>query len=154
MIQRIQTIWLLISSLLAGLLFCGAIVHFSDDQGVKYILETTGVNKITVTGKQFLSGSNPLFIIIGAILLISLFSIFMYKSRKLQMRSTFLAIILTISLIIAEIVYSFMIINKYNLEISPGLFMFFPVFILVFLLLAYRGISRDEHLVKSYDRLR
>jgi amino acid transporter len=60
----------------------------------------------------------------------------------------------SICLIILVSYYSYLIVRYYNAELIPGIKMFFPLIILVTALLAYRGISKDENLVKSYDRLR
>jgi hypothetical protein len=50
--------------------------------------------------------------------------------------------------------YLFWVIGKYHSELIPGFKMFVPLVILVFGILAYVGIKKDENLVKSYDRLR
>jgi len=41
-----------------------------------------------------------------------------------------------------------------KIDIEPGLGTYFPLISLVFLVLAYRFILKDEKLVKSADRLR
>jgi hypothetical protein len=44
--------------------------------------------------------------------------------------------------------------RKYDSDIVWSFWMLLPVLIPVSLFLAYRGIKKDEDLVKSYDRLR
>ena len=44
--------------------------------------------------------------------------------------------------------------KKYGAELEPGLKMVIPLLIMISVTLAYRGISKDDRLVKSYDRLR
>jgi hypothetical protein len=45
-------------------------------------------------------------------------------------------------------------ISKFTATIIPGFKMIIPILILVFSILAYLGIRKDDRLVKSYDRLR
>ena len=63
-------------------------------------------------------------------------------------------ILLVIAFIIASVLYSYIILTKYNAEIIPGFKMVIPVIQLILSILAYRGIRKDDALVKSYDRLR
>jgi len=81
-------------------------------------------------------------------------AIFIFKNRKIQMKVVLILIILSIVLIIALIHVSFRIISKFDATIIPGIKMILPILILVFSILAYMGIRKDDRLVKSYDRLR
>jgi K+ transporter len=57
-------------------------------------------------------------------------------------------------LIALLVYYGITVIQRYHSELVPGIKMFIPVLILIFAILAYRGIKKDEDLVKSGDRLR
>jgi hypothetical protein len=50
--------------------------------------------------------------------------------------------------------YAYLAISNYEAVFTPGLKMVLPVILLILSMLAYRGIRKDELLVKSYDRLR
>jgi hypothetical protein len=63
-------------------------------------------------------------------------------------------IFLSAGLIIISIYYSYSVINRFDTKIIPGFKMVLPVLVFLFTLLAYRGIKKDDRLVKSYDRLR
>jgi len=76
------------------------------------------------------------------------------ENRKIQIWLIIMGVIPAISLTGLLGYYSYSIIDKYNASIDPGLKMIFPILILVFNILAYFGIRKDERLVKSYDRLR
>ncbi len=82
-------------------------------------------------------------------------SIFLFKNRKIQMRLTLLSFIITV----AGIVWSFVFYSQALKELNDQpykdeLGRFLPLLALVFTMLAYRFIRKDEKLVKSMDRLR
>jgi hypothetical protein len=96
----------------------------------------------------------PLSILFFLIPVLSVATIFLYKKRKLQLKATFAVIILVTGLIMLAVYYGVSIIHRYQAELVPGIKMFIPFLILIFAILAYMGIKKDENLVKSYNRLR
>jgi hypothetical protein len=50
--------------------------------------------------------------------------------------------------------YILIFIQSHNVSLVPGIKTFIPVVTIILSILAYRGIKKDEALVKSYDRLR
>jgi glucan phosphoethanolaminetransferase (alkaline phosphatase superfamily) len=85
---------------------------------------------------------------------LSAITILFFKNRSLQKRLVRFLIIVVIAFIFVSCLYAYVIITKYNSEIVPGFKMVIPLLQLVFSVLAYRGIIKDDKLVKSYDRLR
>jgi glucan phosphoethanolaminetransferase (alkaline phosphatase superfamily) len=96
----------------------------------------------------------PLSVLIIIIAAASLITIFIFKNRKVQLWLSLLLIILSAVFVIASIHVSFRIISKFEAKLIPGFKMILPILILIFSILAYRGIKKDDKLVKSYDRLR
>ena len=141
MIQRIQTIWLLLASAFAFLT-----MKLSFYSG----------HKINDPQKLFVSlnGSSPsilITVLTVAVAIVSLVLIFLYKDRKMQMKITFAAIVLSI----LTVVLYFLEIQKFvAAESSFDLTAVFVFIIPIFLFLALRGIYKDEKLIKSVDRLR
>ncbi|MGJ8736493.1 DUF4293 domain-containing protein [Zobellia laminariae] len=136
MIQRIQTIYLLIVALIAGILPFW-INLWSDVEG----------NEIFARNDVFISGA----FYISAVL--AIVTIVLFKNRKNQFVLNRLNMILNIFLL------GFFVYRSQNLsgEISvseKGIGMLIPVISIVFLVLANRAIKKDEDLVKSVDRLR
>ncbi|MBU2947176.1 DUF4293 domain-containing protein [Zobellia uliginosa] len=136
MIQRIQTIYLSIVILIAGVLPFW-INLWSDAEG----------NEIFARNDVFISGA----FYISAVL--ALISIVLFKNRKNQFVLNRLNMILNIFLL------GFFVYRSQNLsgEISvseKGIGMLIPVISIVLLVLANRAIKKDEDLVKSVDRLR
>lgn len=88
------------------------------------------------------------------IAVIALTSIFLYRKRKIQMKLTMTLIITELLLILLLTYYAFSIISSYHAIFVPTLYMLFPALCLIFSILAHSAISKDENIVRSYDRLR
>jgi len=145
MIQRKQSIWLLLAALLNAAVFLGA--NFSIETRIQNVLQT---NRYTVL--QHL----PSTLFILAAIVLSLIAIFLFRKRPLQMKMSLLALLATMAycfinwMRIKEVFANNKMISNY----SFGLASITPYFAIVFILLACLGIKKDEKLVKSLDRLR
>ena len=135
MIQRSQTLWLLLAAVCTFLTF---IFPF-------YNLNAIVVNE----SNEFTAKSNIALTILASIIgALCLFLIFLYKNRKLQLRLSFLALVL--SLIYIYLYYSY----KDESVSGVSFFSIFTFLIPIFILMAIRGIYRDIKLIKSLDRIR
>ena len=85
--------------------------------------------------------------IVGAIF--SLLGLFMFKNRKFQMKLIRLTVL--IEMIIG--VRLFMLLNKFEVVLNNTL-LFLMAFSLIALIMAYRGVKKDDDLVRSVDRIR
>jgi dipeptide/tripeptide permease len=141
MIQRLQSIWLLLAAAAA---FCS--LKFSFYSG-NMIAENQTKARVELTAQ-----SNLLLLILTAgVGIASLIAIFLYKNRKLQLR----IVLLTLLVSIINLVLFFMQTKKFVPDAGNyALTAVFALFIPVLLFFAIRGIRRDEKLVKSLDRLR
>jgi hypothetical protein len=155
MIQRKQSIYLLLTTALSVLFLATPIIRFADNSAVSYILGFKGLQNITATQNIDLIGKYlPLTMLLVITPVTSASAIFLYRNRKVQMKVTGLLIILILTMIALLAYYSLNISHTYNISIEPGLNMILPVLSLIFTFLAFRGIKKDEELVRSYDRLR
>ena len=154
MIQRIQTIWLLVSAISSGFLMRGGIVNFIDKTGQNYCVGFSGVFRLTDSGQNLIKGSVTLSYLIILIATVSVIAILLFKSRRIQKVLTLVLVTFATSIIILLTYHSFLLVKNYDLELVPGIKMFLPPVILIASVLAYRGIINDDRLVKSYDRLR
>ena len=136
MIQRVQTLYLLISAAISG----GLIFVFH--------LWTTE-NEAPVFAKDNIT---YLLLFLGSALL-SLISIFSYKKRQSQFVLGRLNIILNF-ILLGLFVYQLLIPPGESQISEKGVGIFIPIFSIVFLVLANKAIKKDEDLVKSVDRLR
>ncbi len=141
MIQRIQTIWLLLASIVAFLT-----LKFSFYSG----------HLLNDAQKQFisLSGSAPsmlITVLTVTVAVASLVLIFLFKDRKMQLRITIAVLVLSI----INIVLYFLKVQEFvSTESSFDLTAVLVFVVPVFLILAARGIYKDNKLIKSVDRLR
>ena len=135
MIQRSQTLWLLLAAVCAFLTFVFPFYNLNAVV-VNESNEFTAKSRISIT---------ILTSIIGAL---CLFLIFLYKNRKLQLRLSFLALLL--SCINIYLYFSY----KDESVSGVSLFSIFTFLIPIFILMAIRGIYRDIKLIKSLDRIR
>lgn len=129
MIQRIQTIWIILSMLGALFLF--------------------------ITGRDVAVINQDFWVPTGCIVLIILggLSIFSFKSRKRQIMLNRLSIIIN-ALLIGVLGYWLLNLSGGIVFPEKGIEPVFPLISLVCLLIANVYIKRDERLVKSVDRLR
>jgi hypothetical protein len=155
MIQRIQSLYLLLTTLQSFLFLKGSFFNFTDGSGsvikvtfTKLIRESSVVQQAT-TDNTFL-----LAFFILAIPVISIISIMLFKKRSLQLWLVRFLIMLVVAFIIASGLCIYNVMTKYDSVIDPGFRMAIPLLQLVFSVLAWRGIKKDDDLVKSYDRLR
>ena len=135
MIQRIQTIWLLVASALG---FASLKLPF-------YIgsAGNTPAENFTAMSNTFL------MILTVAAAILALVSVFLYNNRKLQLKMGLAGCVISV----LNIILYFLAIKKYDAG-GISLFSVLSFAIPVFYLLAIRGIYTDEKLVKSIDRLR
>lgn len=141
MIQRIQTIWLL---LIAGCAFA------------TYSLPIYNGYLADGTSRKFLiPDSFLLFPLVFGMGGLALVSIFLFKKRKLQLRLCIVGILMAAAVITLEYfkTIDFKKLNNFQSgSYQGGALIPFVMFILFFL--AARGIYKDEKLVKSLNRLR
>ena len=155
MIQRIQSLYLLLTTLLSLLFLKGSFLNFVDKTGSVIKVTFNGIIRDTGgQGFELIEKLLPLTALIILIPAISLVIIFIFKNRKIQLWLALSVIILIVGFIFVSIFYSWFVITEYGAELVPGFKMVIPVLILIFSILAYRGIRKDDNLVKSYDRLR
>ena len=135
MIQRIQTIWLLVASLCSFLSLKFALYSGSDASGA--FVELNGQYNIA------------LLIITVIVATLSAVCIFLFKNRKLQMRLGIAALILQLGCLALY----FSQLQKFeNGNFALGAVLSFAVPVL--LVMALAAINKDQKLVKSLDRLR
>jgi membrane protease YdiL (CAAX protease family) len=136
MLQRIQTIYLLVAAGISG----GLIFVFNlwvNAEGVKVFAQDE-----IVYFSMFMSS-----------VVLSLIAIFRYKDRKSQFVLGRLNIILNF-ILLGLFVYRSLSLSGETEVSEKGIGMLLPIFSIVFLVLANKAIKKDEDLVKSVDRLR
>ncbi len=164
MIQRIQTLFLIVAFISTILLFFYPVANITEYTQVKSETLETDYYELSATGFHDPSPDSipqlsryvfvPLIIIIIMVLVLIGYTIFRYKNRLHQLKLIKMSIFLNIVMIAAIFLnYPKLFIDS-QIDIEPGLGAYFPLISLIFLLLANRYILKDEKLVKSTERLR
>jgi len=155
MIQRIQSFYLLLTTMLPALFFKGSFLRFINNSGTEIYMNLKGIWQYSEGGnEEKIQNLIPLSGIMILISILSFTAIFLFKKRKIQLKLTGAVILLTVVLTGLLLYYFFWVTGKFQADIVPGFKMVTPLLILIFSFLAYRGIKNDENLVRSYDRLR
>ncbi len=157
MIQRIQTVYLLLAVAALGAMFYFPLATFiggDKDQLIMYIYEL--VSKVPDS-----SPAVPSFFIYPGLALVSLsllfsfIAIFLFKNRKMQLKLVRLVVILILGFIAAFFFYYAVELEKISgISATYEIGAYLPLVAFVFLVLAYRGIMSDEKLIRSSERLR
>jgi hypothetical protein len=137
MIQRIQTIYLIIVFLLIGVM--------------PFIFPLWTLSN----GKDYLFMQNQIYsILLGLSTAITIYTIISFKKRQTQFVANRLNIVLNLILLGLFVYHSLNLSGEAVTVSEKGIGMFLPVLAIVFLVLANKAIKKDEDLVKSVDRLR
>jgi peptidoglycan/LPS O-acetylase OafA/YrhL len=145
MIQRIQTIFLILAACSFGALFL-------------FPFATSDVSAAHFLADKVYGIQDHLALLSISIFLIgvSVFTIFLFRNRKLQRRLVYLIIILSLGLGIAAYILLKMDTGETLLSAGihgkPGILL--PLAGMIFCFLAGYFIGKDDKLVKSMDRLR
>lgn len=155
MIQRIQSVWLFIATVCIFGLFLFPYLRIMDADGIAKDLKATGVYQNV--GGQVVQTEAFLVLTIATVLvgLLPFVIIFLYKNRKKQVLFSYIAIALVLA-------YSYWLGQTAkntigNISLGPenyGIGAILPSVALLFIILAIRGMKRDEKLIRSADRLR
>lgn len=138
MIQRIQTLWLLLAGT-SSLLTLKFPFLAGQKDGIGFSLNS--------------SGKFYFLLLTVAISLLAIASVFLFKNRKLQMKITGISFFLGV-LLNGLLLYSYQS-NCYDVKDAViTLSAVFYFLIPILLLLAFIAIRKDEQLIKSMDRLR
>jgi hypothetical protein len=137
MIQRIQTIYLILAFVVTGIL--------------PFLFSLWTMND----GKEYFFMQNQIYVILlGLSTSLTVLTIVTYKKRQNQFVMGRLNIILNLILLGLFVYRSLNISGETVLVSEKGIGMFLPIVAIVLLVLANKAIKKDEDLVKSADRLR
>ena len=143
MIQRIQSVYLLLAAIVAG--------------GLIFVFNIWSVSKKTLFAQDFLHVDDvlqkaiPILFIVSS--LMSLVTIFQFKNRKLQFVLGRLVILINL-LLLGLLIYLMLTLSGEASVSEKGIGMFLPIVVVLLTVLANKAIKKDEDLVKSVDRLR
>ena len=149
MIQRIQSVYLLVVTILMIICMCnpvGSIIASTN--------EISEFGNLCITLPDGTKDYAPwaLFAILMVVAILSFVTIFLFKKRMLQIRLTIFSSIMLIGYYLVLVALALMLAE--GTSFTPSWTICLPFVAIVLNWLAIRGIGADEALVKAYDRLR
>lgn len=154
MIQRIQTVFLLIAIVLISFMFFAPLANFTDAHGKVYEMIYNRFYSVGNSPEKYSEKLNMFIYLIMAIIGVLIITLLSYKKRIIQIRLCTVSILLMVFLEIVVIFYFYQIKNMIGGTSAPGWGLIFPIASAAFTYLAMRAITKDEALVRSLDRLR
>jgi len=150
MIQRIQSIYLILAGIFTSVMLYTNLLSFTEEQREIYL------GAFYLTDNQ---GTEPTLLMpLGGLIVLSCFvsfgTISMYKKRMLQLRMCRYNMILMVGIMALMGFYAYKIISQIEAVYSIGFGAVMPLVSFILTFLAFRAIRKDEILVKSYDRIR
>jgi phosphatidylserine synthase len=138
MIQRIQSVWLFLASVFNAITF--RFPFYVGDWNKDAVEQTIDLNAQSTTVLTIIT------VLTG---ILAFVNIFLFSNRKLQLQLTIAGLGLSVLLLVLY----FLEISNFNRG-DIALWSLFYFAILVFYILAARGIRKDQKLIRSLDRLR
>lgn len=157
MIQRIQSIYLLVSIVLTILFAFLTFANF-DVNGSMYYMKVMGLYYQDTSDVLFEAPNMTLSAVVFFSMLLTISAIFNFKKRTIQIRLVTLSIIAHFASV-GLVFFALSTLPEGILEgtlpqVNYTFASFLPIASVVFLVLALRGIKKDEKLIKSLDRIR
>ena len=150
MIQRIQSLWLLLATASTAIMFFLPLAEISTADAEVYSLNFFSIK--TVTDSTVVHTAYSLSGLVGIVTFLSFICVFLFKKRNLQMRICMFNSLLIIGIIALTAYFTYFVVK--DSEALPGIAATFPLIAFIFTLMARRAVKKDEELVSSVDRIR
>lgn len=154
--QRIQTLYfiLVIGLMTASILLPNA-YFYNQATDTAYQFDIRGVVELDAEGNATsLAGHSPLTILFGIILVLGIYIIVSFKNRRKQLRLATINLFLIFIYILVLAGYIAVARGRLDAGVSLLYPASFPIIALILNYLGMRGVSKDEALIRSLDRLR
>ena len=156
MIQRKQTLFLLVA-VIAYVVCLFLPIASIEPKGMGDVVSVHCLG--TVSGEEginFDSTCVPLFLLGAVSVLIALVTIFMYKNRKLQINLCNINLLFSVLWYVDYLLMYLRVIGLEKVEGTMGIDVgaCLPLVAIIMLLMARKGVSDDEKLVRAADRIR
>jgi len=155
MIQRIQTLYLLVIVILSGFIIFSPIADLINHvDKLIYLVDINGISLVKSTGNIFESNIWGLTAISMVVPVFALITIFSFKNRIKQIRYCVMNMFFMIIYYAFLCFYIWSACNRLHTDWHLRITTVFPIINLILNFLAIGAIGKDENLVKSADRLR
>lgn len=155
MIQRIQTVYLLLIVILSGFILFSPIADLiSLITKLTYLVDFKGISLVKPTGNTLESNIWGVTTISAVVPIIALITIFSYKNRVKQIRLSVINMIFMVGYYVVLFSYLWPACSRLQADWHLRITAVLPIINLILTFLAIGAIGKDENLVKSLDRLR
>jgi hypothetical protein len=154
MIQRIQSIYLLIATIVIGLLFFFPIADFVNNAGKFYLFRYRGLYEVIEGKEKLVTLTIPLALLLLVNMVLPLINLFFFKKRGFQMTLCIISIILLFALLGLIAFYAAASFTSINANVNYKVIASMPIVALILNVMAYSAIRKDDKLIKSIDRIR
>lgn len=147
-IQRIQTVYLLIAAILMAVFAFFPALTF-ELGGREFVYGALAAGKVGVTH------IDPLMLmLIILITFLTIVDIFLYKNLQRQMTVCFITIIIGLAMFIAICVQAYLVGTRDGVTLVPMWYLILPALSILFLAMAHKAMSNDKKKLRDSDRLR
>ncbi len=151
MIQRIQSVYLFVVTVLLVLAMCFPIGRFIGADGVTQVFKPLGVT----LADGSVTSTWGLFCILLLSAVVAFCTIFLFRNRMLQVRMTIFSSILLVGYYVAFVAFLLVLKKDFgHASFQVGWALCLPAVSIILNYLAFRAIYRDEVMVRAADRLR
>ncbi len=154
MIQRIQTIYYGLATIM---MTCGIflpLIRFIGENGQLYQLRTWGIIAIGKETPMVVLNTIPLLILFLVVFFLLLVAVFSFRKRLIQMRLSIFSIVLMVGSLALFYFYRRQGMIQLNADAYFTPYAVLPIVSSILTYLAFRGVKKDEELIRSYDRIR
>lgn len=151
MIQRIQSLYLLLTTILLATMFFLPLGRFHMPDKT-YVYSVYSIGEVGIVWLQIVPKILVTLLVGGA--LWALLTIFFYKRRDLQQRFCIGNTLVLLAFYVVFIFSLFWVMGHSDARYVPGTGALFPFLALIFNVMALRAIRKDDELVKSLNRIR
>jgi len=151
MLQRIQTIYLLVSTLFLSVFLFIPIFKFNSGN---IIFDTISIESLSVNQQVTTINTFPLALLAIITIILTIVTILLFKKRSLQMKFISYSIILLIGFYLLIAFYRFFVIDFEITSTTYSFSLIIPLISVILNYMAKRSIKKDDDLVKSVDRIR
>jgi len=147
-IQRIQTVYLLIAVILMAVFAFFPALSF-ELGGREFVYGALETGKVGVTH------IDPLMLcLILLISFLAIVDIFLYKNLQRQMSVCFVDIIIGLAMLVAICIQAVVVGNRDGVTLNWQYYLALPILSIIFLMLAHKAMSNDKKKLRDADRLR
>ncbi len=151
--QRIQTVYIALTVILLVLCCCMPLALF-EPQGMEF--PSVMYSLVLIDGLGVIKSYCPmmLFVVTAVAVVALIFALAGYRNRRRQIKICRVALSLELLWIVMYAVLCILYLRGNTFIYHTRIAAFFPVAAIVLILLAIRGIKKDDELIRSADRIR